>query len=86
MGFDDRLVDWIRACMPLAKCVVLINGEPSLYFHSGRGLRQGDPMSPLIFVLISNILSKMWMRAECHGLIRGFHVAPKTIHLPFIVC
>jgi hypothetical protein len=39
---------------------VNLNGEESPYFKPGKGLRQGDPISPLLFNLVGDVLTKMW--------------------------
>lgn len=48
-----------------------LNGEDSSYFKHGKGLRQGDPISPLLFNLVGDVLTKMLVKAERGGLIRG---------------
>jgi hypothetical protein len=50
---------------------VTINGEDSSFFKTGKGLRQGDPRSPILFNLVGEVLAKMLRRAADRGLIRG---------------
>jgi hypothetical protein len=66
--------------------VVLINGEPSDFFHSGRGLRQGCPLSPLLFILIMEGLSLALKRRQEEGLLTGIKVSRciKILHLLFV--
>jgi hypothetical protein len=51
MGFNHTTITWIMSCVTSETFVVLVNGEPSSFFHSGRGLWQGFPLSPLLFIL-----------------------------------
>jgi hypothetical protein len=52
----------------------LINGSPSGFFGSSRGVRQGDPLSPFLFVLIMEAFSRMITAIYSRGLIVGFYV------------
>jgi hypothetical protein len=54
----------------------LVNGEPAGYFSSSRGIRQGDPLSPLLFILIMEALSSMMVEAEARVLVAGFSIGP----------
>ena len=72
MGFGYKWQGWIRACISTVRYSVLINGSPASFFGSSRGLRQGDPLSPLLFLLVMEILSKILKKVEASGLIRGF--------------
>ena len=46
MGFGVKWVNWIKRCISTTSFSVLINGRPTSFFNSTRGLRQGGPLSP----------------------------------------
>ena len=72
MGFRVRWCRWIRTCISTVQFSVLFNGSPANFFGSSRGLRQGDPLSALLFLVMMEVLSKMMKRAKGAGLLRGF--------------
>ena len=57
MRFDSQWLSWIKWCISIASFSVLINGSPACFFPSSRGLRQGDPLSPYLFVIGMEALS-----------------------------
>lgn len=72
LGFGQRWCHWIKSCISTVQFSILVNGSPTGFFGGSRGLRQGDPLSPLLFLLVMEVLSKMFQVTEEAGLIRGF--------------
>ena len=76
VGFGGRWRSWLKTCVSTVRFSVLVNGSPAGFFGSSRGLRQGDPLSPLLFLLIMEVLSRILKKTEEGGFIQGFHVGP----------
>ncbi|PNY16161.1 cysteine-rich receptor-like protein kinase, partial [Trifolium pratense] len=63
MGFAEGWMKWIRACIFNSSMLVLVNGSPTEDFKVCKGLRQGDPLSPFLFLIVAEGLTGMVKRA-----------------------
>jgi hypothetical protein len=69
MGFLQCWQDWTAAVPSSASTKILINGRLGRRICHARGLRQGDPLSPLLFVLVMEVLNAMIAEADQQGLL-----------------
>lgn len=63
MGLPAQFVLWIRTCISTASFSVAVNGSLEGFFTSARGIRQGCSLSPYLYVILNNVLSKMLNKA-----------------------
>ncbi|GKD31038.1 RNA-directed DNA polymerase, eukaryota, partial [Tanacetum coccineum] len=55
-GFRSKWREWIHGWLTSAMGSILVNGSPTLEFKFHKGLKQGDPLSPFLFILVIEIL------------------------------
>lgn len=86
LEFPMVFIDWIMCCITNISFSVLINGTTSPFFHSKRGLRKGFPLSPLLFLLVMEGLSRLIKDMHLRGRLTGIRITDRcTItHLLFV--
>jgi hypothetical protein len=88
-GFGEKWRDWIEHCIYIVRFSILVNGTSSKLFSSFRGLRQKDPLSLLLFVVVMEALSWMMIATMDRGLLIGFSMASRNnpvCSVSFTVC
>ncbi|RVW15385.1 putative ribonuclease H protein [Vitis vinifera] len=73
-GFSQKWRSWMRGCLSSSSFAILVNGNAKGWVKASRGLRQGDPLSPFLFTLVADVLSRLMIRAEETGITEGFLV------------
>jgi len=64
-----KWIQWIRACLESATISVLVNGSPTKEFKPSRGLKQGDPIAPFLFLIVAQSLSGLVHQAKSKNLL-----------------
>ncbi|XP_026416325.1 uncharacterized protein LOC113311739 [Papaver somniferum] len=83
LGFNVVWINWLKLCVASVNYQVLTNGAPSQPFSPTRGIRQGYPLSPYIFITFLEDLSRLIHKGIEHKLISGFKIcrgAPLVSH------
>lgn len=83
-GFPPSLVQLVMNCVTTTKFTIKLNGVSYEYFKGGRGLRQEDPMSPLLFVLVMEYLTRT-LRKMCKVEAFQFHPMCQTTKLTHLI-
>ena len=74
-GFSMEFVSLIKSCIDRPWIAPLVNGRPSDFFQASRGLRQGCPLSPLLYILMDGSLSRKLSAELVAGSIPGIKAA-----------
>ncbi|WVZ49884.1 hypothetical protein U9M48_001207 [Paspalum notatum var. saurae] len=70
-GFSTTWCNWIRSFVQGGNVAVNVNGQNGLYFQTRKGLRQGDPLSPILFNIVADMLAIIINRAKSEGKVNG---------------
>ena len=70
-GFSNKWIDWIKSFISGGSVAINVNDEVGPYFQTKKGLRQGDPLSPILFNLVADMLTLFIKRAKAEGLLSG---------------
>ncbi|MCI21988.1 RNA-directed DNA polymerase (Reverse transcriptase), partial [Trifolium medium] len=73
-GFCDVWIGWMKSCVFGGNLSVLVNGSPTGVINIQRGLKQGDPLAPFLFLLVAEGFGGAMKRAVNLNLFRGFNI------------
>ena len=86
MDFPKQWITWITGIFTSSRISVLVNGAPTAEFTPTRGLRQGDPLSPLLFNLVGEAFSRLVDKAKDLNILKGVTLprcSSQITHLQF---
>ena len=86
IGFPAGWIERVMSCVTTPSFSILVNGKPYCMIQPSRGIRQGDPISPYLFLLCVEGLTALLNKAESEGRIKGVSIcrgAPKITNLMF---
>ena len=86
IGFNEKWIKLVMICVSSVHYAILVNGEPWGHIFPTMGIRQGDPISPYLFLLCLEALSALVTNANKEGLLSGVPTSlegPKISHLFF---
>ncbi len=86
-GFCPTFTNWILECVSTVSFSVLVNGGTTNHFYPTRGIRQGDPLSPYLFILCQEVLSRLIEKECLAGSLKGVKMnlaGPAFTHVMYV--
>ena len=84
MGFHSLWILWIKGCLESATVSVLVNGSPTEEFKPFRGLRQGDPLAPFLFLVVAEGLAGIVRQALRANMLTGLKIGSKEVEMSIL--
>ena len=86
LGFHQKWIDWIKEFISTVSYSLLVNGAPSGFIKPSRGIRQGDPLSPYIFIICLQLLSiQLLTEAPKPNFGIGVKLSPRNPKIPCLM-
>jgi len=79
LDFCGRWIKWIRACLESSSVSLLVNGSPTGEFKPLKGLRQGDPLTPFLFLIVTEGLTVVVRKAVEKDLLESLEIGDRSI-------
>jgi hypothetical protein len=85
-GFSENFISWIRACIGSPWISPLLNGKPSQFSKANRGLHQGFPLSPFLYILLVDTLNCKLEEERRKGQLLGLLIARGVKEITLSIC
>lgn len=85
MGFHNDFIAITMECISSMSYSIILNGSPWGRFYPLRGLRQGDPLSPCLLIIGTELFSQMFRRAITEGLIDGDRTIKRGSNISYLL-
>lgn len=85
-GFGKSWIKWISSMIMQFSASFLVNGSPQGFFSTSRGIRQGDPISSFLFILLAEVLGRSIAHKRAQGMWKGIEIdrgVDSTTHSQF---
>jgi hypothetical protein len=79
-GFVERWIRWIKACVCAGNLSMLVNGSPTREVNIARGLKQGDPLTPFLLLLVVEVLGLLMSKAVSIGYFKPFVIKNSDVY------
>ena len=70
-GFSPKWIEWVKSFISGGSVAINVNDEVGPFFRTKKGLRQGDPLSPILFNVVTNMLAIIIKRAKADDQVGG---------------
>lgn len=77
--FDKKWINGVFECISTPKFSILINGKPTCFFSCSRGIRQGDPISPFLYIIMVEALGRAIKSNQSNNLLEGVEVTTNYV-------
>ena len=84
MGFCPKWINWVDGCLQTASMSILINGSPTVEFNPQKGLKQGDPLAPLLFNIVAEGLMGIMREALKVNKYKGLLVGRNEVEISIL--
>ena len=85
LGFHPTWINWVRICISSSSFFVLMNGSHFGLFTLERELGQGDPLSHFLFILGTEVLSRLLIQKESQALLGGIKIACTCVPISYLL-